>query len=232
MYDPAIGRFTGVDPISDKFPHVSTYNYAENEPIANIDLHGLQKFSVIDKVKEFIGLDNRTLRNGPDNQDHANSISHHRRQIIDTQDKVVQTAADGGKTAGETIKSAGDVIEKVGLATAVVAPPVGLEIAAVGGTMQLTGDGLIVASELIGNGEVSDNTQVTVLTDALFAVLLKPIENIIENANLDEGTKALKNAEKFGEKFVKTEDVLNTQISIVNELSKVVVQEEIKKTQN
>lgn len=25
FYDPAIGRFTGVDPISDQFPHVSTY---------------------------------------------------------------------------------------------------------------------------------------------------------------------------------------------------------------
>ena len=36
-------RFQFVDPISDKFPWVSTYNYAENEPIANIDLHGLQK---------------------------------------------------------------------------------------------------------------------------------------------------------------------------------------------
>ena len=45
-YDSAIGRFTGVDPISDQFPHVSTYNYAENEPIANIDLHGLQKVSI------------------------------------------------------------------------------------------------------------------------------------------------------------------------------------------
>jgi RHS repeat-associated protein len=44
-YDPALGRFTGVDPISDRFPHVSTFNYAENEPIANIDLHGLQKVS-------------------------------------------------------------------------------------------------------------------------------------------------------------------------------------------
>ena len=29
MYDATIGRFTGVDPISDEFPHVSTYNYAE-----------------------------------------------------------------------------------------------------------------------------------------------------------------------------------------------------------
>ncbi len=44
MYDPAVGRFTGVDPISDQFPHVSTYNYAENEPVAHIDLHGLQKY--------------------------------------------------------------------------------------------------------------------------------------------------------------------------------------------
>jgi RHS repeat-associated protein len=43
-YDPSVGRFTGVDPIADKFPHVTTYNYAENEPIAHIDLWGLQKY--------------------------------------------------------------------------------------------------------------------------------------------------------------------------------------------
>jgi RHS repeat-associated protein len=41
-YSAEIGRFTGVDPIADQFPHVTTYNYAENEPIGNIDLWGLQ----------------------------------------------------------------------------------------------------------------------------------------------------------------------------------------------
>jgi len=41
-YDPTIGRFTGVDPIADQFPWVSVYNYAENEPVGGIDLHGLQ----------------------------------------------------------------------------------------------------------------------------------------------------------------------------------------------
>ena len=45
-YDPSIARFTGVDPIADQFAWVSVYNYAENEPIANIDLHGLQKVSI------------------------------------------------------------------------------------------------------------------------------------------------------------------------------------------
>lgn len=41
-YDSAIGRFTGVDPIADQFPELSVYNYASNDPIVNIDLHGLQ----------------------------------------------------------------------------------------------------------------------------------------------------------------------------------------------
>ncbi|MCB0653686.1 MAG: RHS repeat-associated core domain-containing protein [Saprospiraceae bacterium] len=44
-YDPVIGRFTGVDPIAEKFAHVSPFNYAENEPIGHIDLWGLQKVS-------------------------------------------------------------------------------------------------------------------------------------------------------------------------------------------
>jgi RHS repeat-associated protein len=41
-YIDGIGRFTGVDPIADQFAWVSVYNYAENSPIGNIDLHGLQ----------------------------------------------------------------------------------------------------------------------------------------------------------------------------------------------
>jgi|GEM_PF-6004503 len=40
FYDPVVGRFTGVDPISDQFAHLSTYNYAGNSPIANIDPDG------------------------------------------------------------------------------------------------------------------------------------------------------------------------------------------------
>ena len=45
MHDPAIGRFTGVDPIADRFAWVSSYNYAEDSPIRYIDLWGLQAAS-------------------------------------------------------------------------------------------------------------------------------------------------------------------------------------------
>jgi uncharacterized protein RhaS with RHS repeats len=49
FYDPQIGRFTGVDPIAEHFNWVTPYNYAENCPIANIDLWGLQAYNVVSK---------------------------------------------------------------------------------------------------------------------------------------------------------------------------------------
>ena len=36
------GSFNGVDPISDAFPHVSPYNYAQNNPSNGVDFWGLQ----------------------------------------------------------------------------------------------------------------------------------------------------------------------------------------------
>jgi RHS repeat-associated protein len=45
-YDPAVGRFPSVDPAADQFAWVSPFNYAENEPIAHIDLWGLQAYSI------------------------------------------------------------------------------------------------------------------------------------------------------------------------------------------
>lgn len=47
QHDPWTGRFMGVDPLSDDFNFINTYNYAENSPIANIDFWGLQAVSAI-----------------------------------------------------------------------------------------------------------------------------------------------------------------------------------------
>lgn len=46
MYDAAIARFSGCDPLADEFYELSPYNYASNSPIANIDLWGLQAFCI------------------------------------------------------------------------------------------------------------------------------------------------------------------------------------------
>jgi RHS repeat-associated protein len=41
-YDPRVGRFMSVDPISIDYPDLSTYQYASNSPIAFVDQDGLE----------------------------------------------------------------------------------------------------------------------------------------------------------------------------------------------
>lgn len=41
-YDPQIGRFTQLDPLTDDYPMLTPYQYASDEPITNIDIDGLE----------------------------------------------------------------------------------------------------------------------------------------------------------------------------------------------
>lgn len=43
VHDPRLGRFLSVDPYTKDYPWNTPYAYAENEPISNIDLDGLEK---------------------------------------------------------------------------------------------------------------------------------------------------------------------------------------------
>ncbi|MBS1624357.1 MAG: hypothetical protein JST83_10080 [Bacteroidetes bacterium] len=44
IYDPRIAKFLSVDPLTKKYPWNSTYAFAENEPIGNVDLDGAEKY--------------------------------------------------------------------------------------------------------------------------------------------------------------------------------------------
>jgi RHS repeat-associated protein len=41
-YDPQIGRFPQLDPLTDEYPFLTPYQYASNDPITNIDIDGLE----------------------------------------------------------------------------------------------------------------------------------------------------------------------------------------------
>jgi RHS repeat-associated protein len=41
-YDPQIGRFTQLDPLTDSYPFLTPYQYASCDPIKNIDIDGLE----------------------------------------------------------------------------------------------------------------------------------------------------------------------------------------------
>ena len=49
-YDPQIGRFPQLDPLTDDYAHYTPYQYAGNEPIANVDLDGLEEYKVLQAV--------------------------------------------------------------------------------------------------------------------------------------------------------------------------------------
>ena len=42
FYDPAIGRFSTVDPMSEEYSHLTPYNYCDNDPMNRIDPDGMQ----------------------------------------------------------------------------------------------------------------------------------------------------------------------------------------------
>jgi len=49
FYDPQIGRFTTIDPFAEKFPAMTTYQYASNNPVVCIDLDGLEGYKITTK---------------------------------------------------------------------------------------------------------------------------------------------------------------------------------------
>jgi len=69
-----------VDPIADQFPHVSVFNYAENEPVGHIDLHGLQQAIFVTQTSKNSNGHNYVVatydRTRPDakNHDHIFSV--------------------------------------------------------------------------------------------------------------------------------------------------------------
>jgi RHS repeat-associated protein len=53
-YDPQIGRFPQLDPLTWDYPELTNYQYASNDPILNIDLDGLEGFNAIQTLSEVV----------------------------------------------------------------------------------------------------------------------------------------------------------------------------------
>ena len=54
-YDPQIARFTQLDPLTWDYPELTNYQYAGDEPIANVDMDGLEgASSVVSKADFFL----------------------------------------------------------------------------------------------------------------------------------------------------------------------------------
>jgi RHS repeat-associated protein len=54
IYSPRLGKFLSIDPLSNKLPNLSTYSYADNNPVYFVDQNG--KNPVVALLAMFLGL--------------------------------------------------------------------------------------------------------------------------------------------------------------------------------
>jgi RHS repeat-associated protein len=53
IYNPTIGKFLSVDPLTKDYPELTTYQFASNTPIQAIDLDGLEAFFIHGTISDF-----------------------------------------------------------------------------------------------------------------------------------------------------------------------------------
>jgi len=66
-YDPQIGRFVQLDPLADDYPFLTPYQFAGNDPVANVDLDGLEPANVVGFMKDLgegVGASARLVETG------------------------------------------------------------------------------------------------------------------------------------------------------------------------
>ena len=63
-YDPQIGRFTQLDPLTDDYPLLTPYQYASCDPITNIDVDGLEGCPSVGGMTGYIGKVGSSLGRG------------------------------------------------------------------------------------------------------------------------------------------------------------------------
>jgi RHS repeat-associated protein len=66
IYNPRLGRFLSVDPLTPKFPFYTPYQFSGNKPISNIDLDGREDLYYLISFNEKTGLSQIKLTNQVD----------------------------------------------------------------------------------------------------------------------------------------------------------------------
>jgi RHS repeat-associated protein len=107
IYDPRLGRFLSVDPLTRNFPWYTTYQFAGNKPIWALDLDGAEEWYYYNNL---FGWKRSALFAGPYTENAANELGYHSaaqvHQIIENKrfERGVAERASIRKDANEAVK--------------------------------------------------------------------------------------------------------------------------------
>jgi RHS repeat-associated protein len=66
IYDPRLARFLRADPIMERYPFYSPYQFASNCPVLSIDVDGLEAANIVNKAEELVGTPYQFVGKKPD----------------------------------------------------------------------------------------------------------------------------------------------------------------------
>ena len=75
VYDPRLGRFLSVDPLQKQFPALSSYQYSGNNPIATVDLDGLEPAAINPGTESLVLILQGVGNDPPDGATQANNAA-------------------------------------------------------------------------------------------------------------------------------------------------------------
>lgn len=88
IYDPRLGKFLSMDPLTSSYPWFTPYQFAGNEPISNIDLDGLEKL----KVTRYINDQGNQYKTLIEVQDAKAALSVNYGNLYDTDNSQIPEA--------------------------------------------------------------------------------------------------------------------------------------------
>ena len=106
-YYPAVGRFTSVDPLAEKYYNISPYAYCANNPVISVDPNGMWVESLWDATNVAIGVS--SFIENIANEDYANAAGDAVGVVLDVAATFLPFVPGGAGTAIKAMRSADKV---------------------------------------------------------------------------------------------------------------------------
>src|SRR5690606_41057454 len=87
QYDPAVGRFTSVDPMAEERNWLTPYNFVQNNPVVRVDPSGLLDTYGVNDDGDVVWLDERTYYD-----ENGNEVD--RLYAIDDKNNIVESESE------------------------------------------------------------------------------------------------------------------------------------------
>ncbi|MBN1927045.1 MAG: RHS repeat-associated core domain-containing protein [Prolixibacteraceae bacterium] len=169
FYDPALGRFTTIDPLAEQFPFQSPYLYGYNNPIRFIDYMGMNGdepdkeqetkikspnvSEILSGVLTQLGLNKKSPESSTDEK--LEATVEHNKQQAETRKILKEAGKETLKEGARHTQTAGALINTAGYALIPITAGLSLELVPIGTTIEAFGIGTEITLDAI-DGKFDD----------------------------------------------------------------------------